>query len=72
MNTSTLPWWGWILLGIGAGLVRFITATVYEDKKADTKISNSVATISSISILVAGFSTLVGLILFVKWVWIWP
>ena len=65
-SPSDLLWWQWLLCSVGAGIVCGIASAFVDNKDAGC-LAILVAFVAGL----AGFITgIMGLILFVKWVWV--
>jgi hypothetical protein len=64
VNPSNLPWWGWLLCSIIPGVISWFASGAAQD---DGNLFEWLVTIAFG--IAAAFSALVGMILFVKWVW---
>lgn len=72
ISPSDLPWWGWILCAIGAGIVALITG-IFASVKFEGNEIDGAGCLSVLVAIVSGLGALgmgvMGIILFVKWVW---
>ena len=64
-SPSDLPWWGWLLCSIGAWIVCAIAAA-FSDEGDGGCLAVLVAIISGLAGAITG---IMGLVLFIKWVW---
>jgi len=64
ISPSDLPWWGWLLCSLGAGVISWIAIEVSESKNGCLA-----ALAAFVSGLIAVITGVMGVILFVKWVW---
>jgi hypothetical protein len=65
-SPSDLSWWGWLLVSFGAWIVCVIAANLIESSKGGGCLATLVAVASGITGAITG---VMGVILFVKWVW---
>ena len=66
MSPSDIPWWGWLLCSIGAGLVALLIALVSSTREKKFYFSIVMYYVFGISAVVCG---IIGIIRFVKWAW---
>jgi len=71
---SDLPWWGWLLWGLLMGTVAVacwaIFSLYYNRKSMAERAFAWLALAASIPVgLIGGIAGLMGIVLFVKWVW---
>ena len=68
MTPSDLTWWAWLLIAAGFGLVYMVAIGIFEMReKPGVGVSGPVAFISAAAGVLC---TIVGVIRFVKWVWV--
>lgn len=68
MTPADLPWWTWLLIALGSGLVYAISRAMFEERtKRGVGFSGPIAFISAVAGILSG---VVAVIRFVKWVWV--
>lgn len=65
ISPSDLPWWGWLLSAVGAGIVSVVCFVLHEESDGGWMVF-AVGIISAIATLPLA---LLGLVRFVKWAW---
>jgi hypothetical protein len=65
ISASSLPWWGWLLVSLGAFVVGGIAHVFADDKKTGC-VNIAVATLAGLTGVVTGIT---GLIVLVRSVW---
>ena len=66
ISPSDLPWWGWFLCSIGAGIICAIASALADTSKGSGFLAGLIALVSGLVGLIAGA---IAIIRFVKWVW---
>jgi ABC-type branched-subunit amino acid transport system permease subunit len=66
VSPSDIPWWGWFLCALGAGLVSFLIALFSSTREKKFYFSIVMYFIFGFTAAVCG---IIGIIRFVKWVW---
>lgn len=72
ISPSDLPWWGWLLVSVGAWVVTLIAGgicSVAFDPEGNTSAGCLALLVAIPSGLIAAGTGIMGVILFVKWVW---
>ena len=64
-SPSDLPWWGWMLCGIGGFIVAALAISLSDDSDAGC-LAKLFGFIVGLASLVCGA---IGIIRFIKWVW---
>lgn len=67
MSPSDLAWWIWLLIAAGAALVCTIAWGVHDDRVRRGFVSGLIVFLAG---SIAVTSAFIGLIRFVKWVWV--
>jgi hypothetical protein len=65
ISPSDLPWWGWLLCAIGAGILSGFSYVLYEESDGGWMVF--------VVSIVSGIATvplaILGIVRFVKWAW---
>lgn len=67
ISPSDLAWWGWLLCSLGAWIVCIIAANIAS--AVEGEVGCLVWLIAVVSGLIGAATGVMGVILFVKWVW---
>jgi hypothetical protein len=66
ISPSDLPWWGWLLCSFGAWGTCWVMAFLNEDSDSGGFLLVLTAIVSGLAGLLTG---IMGVVLFVKWIW---
>ena len=65
ISPSDLPWWGWLLCAVGAGIVSVVCYVLHEESDGGWLT----LVVGIVGVVATFVSAALGIVRFVKWAW---